>query len=1340
MRKILPKSRIALTLLFAGFTAFLLVTVILASSFFLGVGDENNKAVSINEVKVVKMPEGFAKPSPREMITSPNRAEEIVVSYLENKFGPEFFKKHFTIMGVNETDIPHVWFVTLEYKSGSYSVKMHVALDTWWKDIGAERISFGLSNIINEPQEILVSREEAENIASKEGLPQPYISMLEVRHGRIVWVVTSQNFEEYPAGYIIRIVIDAENGTILERIQKPPYISPPSSNSNINTKQSINNQYSTFFQNNLENETSPEIIQQNLSSSNIYIYQVINWISPPSKLILGQDQNFEAWGCNVDTNTHKLYFKFFLTAPNGESTSAESGHLDINPGYCLVYDVTVSGSWAASRGIGISSFRFELWEDIPLWFDTKHDEYNNEYWTVFQKPFESTVYYCDNYWHHPSDINIIRTALSAAAGKTTPRDAANALKTYVYNYVTYDANYMERSSDLEVLQTRRGVCVDFANLYIGLARSLNIPTRHVVGYTFGSTCQLSNVCGAYCSSVGTCWGHAWAESYYGGNWHHVDPTWNTMENPRVYLGVSGAEHIHASAYTLCEDPYTQGCSWVYDSDTVRNGHIDVTLVTDGGYDSYYYCPFDLDKDGVCDNRDSDRDNDGIPNESDQCICQWGHSCNGGCPDTSPPGRPSPSCQGGGNWINDSTPTISWSPVSDVGCGVSGYEYAIDQTTSWTNIGYKTSFETPPLSSGTHTVNVRAYDGAGNRGDYGSCSVSIDTTSPSNPTTITSNPPKDQWTTQTSVTFSWSGASDSYSGVKGYYYKIDKNSGTNVGTSDSFTSGTSVTQNLGHGQWYLHIRTVDNAGNLATETKHYGPVKIDITPPAPAVGETKINDGAEYTNNPTVTVHFVAMDGDSGFKRYYFSNDGIGWTLIEEFVPPIVGVKEVWKSWTLPPGDGVKCVYIDLEDALGNRWWPNPPSNVYQDLRDCITLDTTPPPAPALLSPADKSRFLQYQVILSWQGVSDPSPGKLGQYIVEIDTSTSFSTPDKKTYTTTSTSITIDIPKTGTWYWRVRAVDQAGNMGPWSVVASFQVIGNPDNDNRGDLAIWRPSNGYWYILTSSTEYNRDKRFQVQWGSGALGDIPLIGRFDSDRMEDLVIWRPSNGYWYILKSTTSYDPAQALRIQWGSGSLGDIPLTGDIDGDGVNDLIVWRPSNGYWYILKSTTSYDRNQAIRIQWGTSGDKPLVGDVDGDGKGDLIIWRPSNGYWYILLSSKGYSASYALRIQWGSGSLGDIPLIGRIDGDSKGEIIIWRPSNGYWYILKSSANYDPAQALRIQWGTSGDIPLIGDIDGDSVSDLIVWRPSNGYWYILKSTTSYDRNQAIRIQWGTNGDVPLAS
>jgi hypothetical protein len=82
---------------------------------------------------------------------------------------------------------------------------------------------------------------------------------------------------------------------------------------------------------------------------------------------------------------------------------------------------------------------------------------------------------------------------------------------------------------------------------------------------------------------------------------------------------------------------------------------------------------------------------------------------------------------------------------------------------------------------------------------------------------------------------------------------------------------------------------------------------------------------------------------------------------------------------------------------------------------------------------------------------------------------------------------------------------------------------------------------------------------------------------------------------------------------------VPKIADIDGDGASDLVVWRASTGTWYWLTSSTAYNYAQAGVKQWGnqSAGDVPLVGDLDGDGKSEFVVWRASTGTWFWLTSA---------------------------------------------------------------------------------------------------------------------------
>ncbi len=293
-------------------------------------------------------------------------------------------------------------------------------------------------------------------------------------------------------------------------------------------------------------------------------------------------------------------------------------------------------------------------------------------------------------------------------------------------------------------------------------------------------------------------------------------------------------------------------------------------------------------------------------------------------------------------------------------------------------------------------------------------------------------------------------------------------------------------------------------------------------------------------------------------------------------------------------------------------------------------------------------------------------------------------------------------------------DESGELYVVSLGGTIdRIMGNKapadfDGDGRTDLSVFRPSNGRWYIIRSSDQGYRE----FHWG--VAGDIPAPKDYDGDGKTDIAVFRPSEGFWYIINSSDN-----TIRTQWW-GQDGDVPVAGDYDGDGKADIAIYRPNEGMWYIIRSTDL----ALIMFNWGEPGDIPALGDYDGDGRYDMTVWRPSTGHWWTISTR-----DYAITSLW-FGEAGDIPTPGDFDGDGKTDQAVFRPSTGDWYVRRTSDN----GIFSVLWGVDGDIPVVGDYDGDERDDVAVFRPSDGVWYIIGSA-----GQPVPARaWGVNGDLPI--
>ncbi len=263
----------------------------------------------------------------------------------------------------------------------------------------------------------------------------------------------------------------------------------------------------------------------------------------------------------------------------------------------------------------------------------------------------------------------------------------------------------------------------------------------------------------------------------------------------------------------------------------------------------------------------------------------------------------------------------------------------------------------------------------------------------------------------------------------------------------------------------------------------------------------------------------------------------------------------------------------------------------------------------------------------------------------------------------------------------------------------------DGDSKADVSVFRPSDGTWYINRSTAGY-------TTLGFGNSTDRIVPADYDGDLKADVAIYR--DGQWWILQSSNS-----VVRV-YTFGIAEDTPQPGDYDGDDIDDIAVFRPSTSTWYVLRSTDGGFH----AVPFGATGDIPQRGDYDDDGKTDFALFRPSNGNWYIQRSTGGY-----LIVKWGVN--GDTPVANDYDGDNKPDIAVWRPTPGDWYILRST----DAGLTKRNFGVAGDIPVPADYDGDGRSDIAVFRPSTGFWYQLFATGGQSA-----FPFGLTGDRPTPS
>ena len=143
-----------------------------------------------------------------------------------------------------------------------------------------------------------------------------------------------------------------------------------------------------------------------------------------------------------------------------------------------------------------------------------------------------------------TNAQIVSLSNQLTQNLSTDWDKARAITRWVATNITYDASAANRNSGaLAALQSRRGVCEDYAALCAALGRAAQIPTRVVYGYTDSGSRWPAT--GAFSLSG---FRHAWVEFYLEGRgWVPAEPTRSNSSN--LYFGTLPHHRYIVQNYT-----------------------------------------------------------------------------------------------------------------------------------------------------------------------------------------------------------------------------------------------------------------------------------------------------------------------------------------------------------------------------------------------------------------------------------------------------------------------------------------------------------------------------------------------------------------------------------------------------------------------------------------------------------------------------------------------------------------------------------------------------------------------------------------------------------------------
>jgi hypothetical protein len=308
---------------------------------------------------------------------------------------------------------------------------------------------------------------------------------------------------------------------------------------------------------------------------------------------------------------------------------------------------------------------------------------------------------------------------------------------------------------------------------------------------------------------------------------------------------------------------------------------------------------------------------------------------------------------------------------------------------------------------------------------------------------------------------------------------------NTDVYGSFTSDITVPDIV---SLLYEMRAQDNAGNIAS-----APFAVSagakLSNSSGSVGSDITVQGGGFAPGQSVTVYY----DDKPIAVTAADNNG-------DFILTI----------TIPPSDGGKHV-ISISDGTAKR-------------EMTFSVEKDPPPVPALQLPADAT-ITRAETYFDWDDVYDVSIPVT--YELQIASDSNFATVvlDKSgitasQYTLTDKEVLAASFASATYYWRIKAIDGAGNASEWSAPRLFYVsvpavptLLSPANDNREPYPIrftWQAVSSLSAPVAYELEIAADLDFRAPLvdKAGIANADTLISNADNAKLKKGVTY-----YWRI-----------------------------------------------------------------------------------------------------------------------------------------------------------------------------------------------------------------------------------
>ncbi|MCT2587867.1 DUF2961 domain-containing protein [Actinophytocola gossypii] len=338
------------------------------------------------------------------------------------------------------------------------------------------------------------------------------------------------------------------------------------------------------------------------------------------------------------------------------------------------------------------------------------------------------------------------------------------------------------------------------------------------------------------------------------------------------------------------------------------------------------------------------------------------------------------------------------------------------------------------------------------------------------------------------------------------------------------------------------------------------------------------------------------------------------------------------------------------------------------------------------------------------------------------------------------------------YYRVVAVDRAGNAGPVSAAVSARVearnTSDVDGDNRDDAVVFTQGAAADVLTARSTGSAFGAPVKGHDYFSVDGEVPRTGDVNGDGRADIVTFtRGTAADVYVSLSTgDGFGPSAKWHDHFAIGT--EHPELGDVNGDGRADLITFTLGTaGDVYVALSTgNGFGPGVKWQDNFGYGAERPAVGDFDGDGRDDVAVFTGgAQGDVYVSLSN---GVAFVQEVwRWHDHfAIGDeLAGTGDVNGDGRDDVVTFtRGDTADVYVSLSDGGRFVQNAWRWHdfFATAGEAPGLGDVNGDGRTDVLTFTrgAAADVWVATSTASSFGTSAKWHDQLAAGTAIPRPS